>query len=230
MNTEKNTDKIRARRWGVAAATALLLCCGMVGGLWYQQQRAAFGMSEERQIEEQAAALEATPAQREQRLERLRTLREKWRPWALQHKAELQKMLRAQPNDQVTMTAVYNAVPPIPTLENAGFTLKEVSAALPGTNAFTWAGVSNMPKASNESDAEFASYQKFVAERLQENFAAMRDVSLSQAINTGRLETTLWVSGRITQRKWLNQDVPGQPSLILGSYQEVMPPYDFLKP
>lgn len=217
----QNAEKVRASRLAIVAATMLLLTCGIFGGLFYLQRQAASDKtSHESRIAAEQAALEPTEAVSAKRVQHLKLLHEKWRPWALQHKKELKRMLNG---DHAAMMAVYDAVPAKPKVEDAGFSSKELNSPVQGMN-FTW-----QPSGKLYASAEEKS--TVIAKRLQKHFATLHDIELSRSMNTGRSHITFWASGRITSSTYIDNPNAraGQPSMIEAPPEEIQPPYDFLQ-
>lgn len=217
----QNSEKVRSFRLAIVAATMLLLTCGIFGGLFYLQRQAASDKtSHESRIAAEQAALEPTEAVSAKRVQHLKLLHEKWRPWALQHKKELKRMLNG---DHAAMMTVYDAVPAIPKNEDAGFSGKELNSPVQGMS-FSWQPFGKMFKPSGEDS-------KAVAKILQKNFATLHDIELARSVNTGRTHITFWASGRITSSTYIDNPNAraGQPSMIEAPPEELQPPYDFLQ-
>ena len=172
-------------------------------------------------------------------LDKAKMLREKWKVWANAHSEIMKQLLHASDKGQAVLTQVYEAVPVVPTTQNAGFTGQDL-ASLPFQ--FTWNAATRVhhlnakqiedPNARRYMDKE----KQFAVKRLQAEFLQMRDVQISQAINFGSDQYELWASGRITQHTFipapspLSKTLPGQTSAPSGWVrQEIMPPYDFLQ-
>lgn len=231
-NKTTATEKVRTRHLALAAGVMLLLACGIFGSLFYLQRQATLSKSvaQQRTAAEQAA-LEPTSAEVTKRIAHLRELREKWRPWALKHKEELKRMLNAQPHDQAALAAVYNALPARPTIVDAGFTSTELRSGpvrlgwQPGAKLWAKAKISD-PKRQKQNAEDI----RGLAEEMQQNFAAIRDIKLSSSMNPGRAQTVFWASGRITENQRIDNPThgPGQPALVQATPQEIEPPYDFL--
>jgi len=184
-----------------------------------------------------------SPEVKAQFVEHAKMLREKWKPWAQKHQAELKRMLKASPNDQAAMLAVWNAVPPF--CGDVGITPQELMPTgdpLVGVG-FGWAGadknLGNGSPPRAEAAAAMNKISKMVAPQRRREFEMRRDIGIARG--GLRTETTLWVSGRITQRSLLSTDEYRGMSLkasaegreqtaedMWAPAQEVVPPYDFL--
>ena len=239
MNGSKATGAEKVQAWHlVIPATAVLLVVGGVfGGLFSLPRRAALSnMSPEAQNEARSKALEPTKTQVEQRVAHLRKLRGKWRPWALRHQKELRRMLHSRPAAQSAFSAVYTLLPVNPTLGEAGFTSKDLNLVVPGSEGFTWqpgAKAVDFSKIKQPSGGWVSGEdaRQMLTSLLQENFATRQDIQLSRSTNTGFSRTVLWVSGRITEEKEIDNPNPGpgRSAKVNAPPLEIEPPYDFLK-
>ena len=230
----QNKEKARSRVLIAAAVAMLLLACGVFGSLFYLQNRAA-APGEDAIVARYAAeqvALEPVSAEVAKRVEHIRQMRAKWRPWALEHKQELKRMLAARPNDQSAMMAVYDAVPANPTVAEAGFSEADFKS---GPVRLGWQPTAKLWAKANISDPNQQKQNekdiREIAQEMQKTFASMRDIKLSSSMNTGRSQTVFWASGRITENKRIDNPKhgAGQPSLIEAPPQQIEPPYDFLQ-
>lgn len=228
-------EKSRSRFLIIAAAVMLLLACGVFGSLFYlQRQSATSGEAAiEARVAAEKAALEPTEEISTKQIAHLNLLRDKWRPWALKHKEELKRMLRAESNDHAAFTAVYDAIPALPHVEDAGFTPKELDSSSPEM-MFSWQQVGKLNKSFGtdaKAQEDYKKNQQFRAKRLQRHFATLHDIELSSSMNTGRTHVTFWATGRITRGKWIDNPntSAGQPTQIEAPLEELQPPYDFLK-
>lgn len=218
-----NTEKAQTRRMAIAAGAVILICGSVFGGLFYLQRQAALSStSREAQIEAFNKSVEPSKAQVAQRMANVRQLREQWRSWALQHKSELRRMLRASPNEHSALVTVYNQLPEFPKRSDAGFTGKEADDA-----GFTW-----QPGTKLDSNADFIALQapeaqrnagQMLAARARKHFSDIRDIELSRSFNRGFSHTSLWASGRVTEEYYRGN--AGEKSMVA----EIEPPYDFLK-
>lgn len=239
-----NPEKVRTRRLAIAATAMLLLAGGVFGGLFYLQRQATLSsMSRDRQVAQINARLEPQAGEVEQRVAHLEKLREKWRPWALQHKELLKKTLHAQPNDEAAMMALYDALPTWWSVEAArkfgggsGGPLGRWDLDPPGEELdFSWQMGGKLDKllmvrSDRAGHAHVAASKQKEHDQIQQkrmallraNFKARRDVALSRSFKASRFNQYLWASGRITQTE-------RDSNLNEGPHKEIEPPYDFLQ-
>jgi hypothetical protein len=161
------------------------------------------------------------------RLEKVKLLREKWRPWAIKHKDLLKAMLTAKAGDKAALQAVLDTIPANPGSKGLGISRKDLiptgdlrAAMLAGTPAFTWQVPSNYKVPANfdpKKREEHARMMRMVNARIFNNFAYYRDFELSTSISYSRSMLKLWASGRVTE---------SEPP---GPQREIMPRFDFLK-
>lgn len=238
MSKPEVEDKRRNRRLGTVAITMFLLAIGVFGGLTYLQLRAGAPIDPATaQNEELEQKVEAT---RPARLAKIKELREKWRPWAEKHKELLKRMLNAKLSDRVALMAVYSVIPATPDASDktkvAGITRRDLVPDDPavlvrtGAPSFTWQPLDKLsqPKMDPKFKETYRRQKLFIAARLQENFARLRDIELSRSVNVGRSQLSLWASGRITESEAVRQPYRNGHILVDGPHQEVQPPYDFL--
>ena len=248
MDTTTYGQNLRNRRLVAGAVVMLLVASGIFGSLFYLQRRAQVSHNN---VKQQIAARNrrsiTTPEQKAEALARVKVLREKWRPWAVQHKTELQKMLRASPNDKTALASVWNVLPDGPDANLSAEDL--VPGGDPTTaSAYSW-GPSDKAIAQavlrdrNPDTKEVILKGMRAGEQSREDdFMAHRDVVLSTSLNTGRTHIYLWASGRVTERTRIppeqRQDIlrkvrarggSVRETDLYGPHQEVVPPYDFLQ-
>lgn len=226
-------QRARTKRLTIAAAVVLLLSCGFFGSLFYLRRQAETNETQyEKRIAAERVALEPTDVEFAKRVQHLSMMRDKWRPWALQHKTGLKRMLTANANDRVALKVVYDAVPAIATDKDAGFSKRELRS---GPVRLTWQPGSKLWAKFKSSDFKLQKRNdeeiRNMETKVQKDFTSMRDIELSTSINTGRSRLSLWASGRITKSKWIENPNPGPgaPSLVQAPLEEIEPSYDFLK-
>lgn len=220
-----NVEKARTRRLAIAAGVVILISGSVFGGLFHLQRQATLSSTtHEAQIEAFNKSVEPSKAQVAQRMANVRQLREKWRSWALRHKSELRRMLRASPDDHATLAAVYNQLPgfPLRSGAGAGFTGKEADDA-----GFSWQPGTKLDPNANFNALQAPEAQRnggqFLAARARKHFSDMRDIELSRSFNRGFSHTILWASGRVTEE--YDRGNAGEKPTV----EEIEPPYDFLK-
>lgn len=174
------------------------------------------------QVAAEQAAIEPSPTEVAKRVAHYQKLRAKWRPWALKNKELLQRMLHSEANDLRALKLVYKATPISPIIETAGFSIVELNGS-EKVSYFTWEPITKMNKDKRRIDR--------AAQVMSEHFVLLHDFKLSVSNNKGRSNTSFWVTGRITEQKWIdnpNGNLPDQPALIRGPIEEIEPLYDFL--
>lgn len=237
----EHEGKKHTRRLAFAAAGMFAAACCIVGGLFYLNGLAKNGAG---RVHRAGQIPDISASEKQQFIARATLLRDKWRPWALQHRTELQQMLSAQPGDQASLNAVLDVLPRNPT--QAGLTGQDLMpSGDPFVNVgFGWAPVSRgvaLPETANP-DIKLT-VQKIRGgrdQRIEDDFSAMRDTAIAGAIK-GQTFTTLWASGRITvrtklsskEREVISQKVRAEgrhirESDIFTPHREIVPPYDFL--
>lgn len=191
-----------------------------MGAFFLVRQRAA------RQYEGQFAAVESDPqedsASNQERIAQAKDLRKKWKPWALQHKALLQKMQQGNPQDASVALEVFTKIPVKLRGPEAVITVDDLAA---GQTHFTWQALESelvRPDAPISRDGQLRK------EAVAEDFAKEHDVLLSSSVNSGKSRIHLWASGRITETTVVkNPRVSGQPVYADPVSTEITPPYDF---
>jgi hypothetical protein len=174
--------------------------------------------AEERQQREiQARSDRMRPA----RLDKVKLLRAKLRPWAIKNKGLLKAMLKAKPGDETALQAVINAIPANPGSQGLGITPEDLmpqrdhqAAALAGTPMFTWQASSKNKAPANldpKRRDEYARSMRMSNARISNNFALYRDFEVSTSMGFSRSRFTLWASGRVTE------------SESPGPHREIMP-------
>lgn len=220
------------RRVLLLVIAAFLLSGGVLGSISYLKTRAKAGNYAQRE----QAVPDMAPELQDARLAKVKVLRDKWKPWALQHKAGLQQMLHG---DRSARDLVWQAIP-VSTIEinpSSGrpgdITGDDISK---GLHTFTWQPVlktnfttpdPTKPKLSLEGqNSETRSHTQ---QMLNDDFAQFPDIRLSQSRNSGAKTLSLWASGRIVEIETIhNPDKrSGQPS-FKEEYREIAPPYEFL--
>ena len=172
---------------------------------------------------------QASTASRSQMLAKANLIRDQWHPWAYQHKILLAKMLQAKPNDQKTLTEVYEALPVY--AGGVGVTLVGSKSFNPEATDFGWQPANkgerkllNVPARRTET----LKMEHIMHLFLQKDFTQFRDVELSKSMAPGRSSITLWASGRITEMTLNRQHILGQPAFVRTAPKEIVPPFDFL--
>ena len=221
--SQLNSEQTRTRRL-TGVALALLLVAGGIGGsafyLRHQSQATTTREAHIAEIEAFARSIEPTDPQVKQRVAQFRVLREKWKPWALQNKVQLQAMLNDKSANPATLEAVWQVTPANPDRTIPNFTLRSLEK--PGVK-FGWQPGSRRWKPDDKDKPSVD------AER-QRIFGEYHDIVLSSSINTGRSKTVFWASGRITQNDWVEnpKQGPDDNALIQAEPKELEPPYEFL--
>lgn len=186
---------------------------------------------DDKQRDAAKAQQETLKAQRNARLVKAEGLREKWRPWALKHRAILRSLLHAREDDQATLMYTWNALPPKAAADTTGFTQEYLSSPV----SATWQpGIKVSSSSKDPKDIKtLEDARQRVMRMVQADFIEMRDIRLSRISGVGTAaDTDFWASGRITERELGSRKLPKK---ILGfehggmPYQEIFPPYDFLK-
>ncbi len=190
---------------------------------------------ESRQREVQARSERMRPA----RLDRVKLLREKLRPWAIQHKQLLKAMLKAQHGDETALRAVIDAIPANPGSKGLGITHEDLmprrdhkAAALAGTPMFTWQASSKHKAPANldpKRREEYARSMRMLNARVSNNYARYRDFELSTSMGFSRSRLSLWASGRVTESEPQSRPYKNGFTLQDGAHREILPRYDYLK-
>lgn len=174
---------------------------------------------------------EAASVGRDAYLANAMVLRERWRPWALQHRRVLNHLVHAKGEDYAALTQAYDALPVFST--DAGMHLADINLDHPLSTDFTWNPAakarSSRPSPDPEWQAKSLRVDKSVLEHLRQNFAQYHDIEISQSCNNGTSHIVLWASGRVTEESLVRQYIPGKPTLAKGAPSQIAPPYDFLK-
>lgn len=230
MNQADIAERKRNRQLKLAATLMFSLSIILIGGLFFLQQQAAFGRygPPQRPVEDPKIVKEMSDA----RIAKAQLLRDQWKAWALLHKAELKRMLHAQPNETSAMTAVWEALPMA-----SGMPSNTIRRAdLYGNGAkFSWnpssKGIRLSINVTSKRQKEIAAHLAYKKRRLQHDFTTLRDVELSRSSNSGPATISLWASGRITENRLIENPhiAPGKPIFIEAPPVELAPPYDFLK-
>ncbi|MDF2440102.1 MAG: hypothetical protein JWN98_1086 [Abditibacteriota bacterium] len=236
-NRAGEIGKRHPRRLAIGAGAMLMLSCAVTGGIFHLQRRA---LSEEDSRAWRMATLnarfETTAAQKAISLERAKELREKWRPWALQHKTQLNAMLSAGPHGQAAAMTVWEAIPAIPGNTAIRATDLVPSADRTSDLGFSWwpiekARLNPAQTATNSKlQKHKAGMQRLLSHRMRQSFADWRDIVIAGSMNRGRTRVYLWASGRITEMRYRpSQERRGNMSAE-SAHQELVPPYEFLQP
>lgn len=242
----QSAGKKRDKKLVVAALAMFAIAFGVFGGLYYLQRQAQNNASGQNPApnEQFRQAADLTPQRKAQYVARAMELREKLRPWAMQHKAELSQMLRS-PGDQAAYSGVWNVLPANPRL--AGIDFRELASEDPlSTVSFTWAASSKASLADAPATLDpkvkesMRGGEKQLARERQIDFSTKRDIVVSSSM-TPRMEVNLWASGRVTERTMLPpQQKPEivrkvraqgrefSMSDMFTPYREIAPAYDFL--
>lgn len=220
-----------ARRRIIVGLALLLLFCGVAGQLLYSQLGSSTPAP--RPMRMTASAASAPNLSRDQqRLERARVLRARWRGWALEHRAEIKAMLGASLRDQQALMAVWKKVP-LGDYSPEGIRHQDL---LPDGNVFSDVGY-NWPAVERDLDPatvanpewrkNTVAAKRAMNGRLKRDFASHRDFVISQSGSVGSV-LSLWVSGRITE--W--EEAPRTERMKdqwAGTHRPIEPPYDFLQ-
>ena len=239
---EMKSEKVRTRRLTVAALAMFVLAVGVLGRYAYLQGQPRQSIRELRGPGYRQAP-DITSDAKAQSLARAKELRDKWQPWAMEHKAELKQMLTAQAEDQVVLAKVWDELPTSPA--QAGFTSQELAPNNDPTSAssFGWAPIEKTATKNLKPEMQQAVLKgvRQGDEMRQINFASHRDIVLATSLS-GRTHLRLWASGRITEqgmvpakdraalvRKVKAEGRTLRPSDLYQEHKEVVPPYDFLQ-
>lgn len=224
-----SNDQKKTQRLKVVIASLFLLSAMVFGTTFYLQKRADKAFNSQNA---QRFVIVQNPSE-DVDIAQAKNLRNKWRSWALKHQELLSRMLQAQPNDQFAFKAVWDVIPPWSNENDGGITdadlnLKQAPYSWNAVDKIIQPGREDRPATPKELE-EDAADKKYIQEKLQKDFAEERDIKISESVNTGPSNFSLWASGRITKSKLIPQKIPGQPSFLEGSEQEIVPSYDFLK-
>lgn len=237
-------EKQRTRRLVFAAAGMFFVSLCVFGSLFYLQGRATSGTGRVRKAH---ARTDISVAEKQKIVARASVFRDKWRPWAFSHRAELQQMLSSAPDDFKSFNAVWEKLPANPRY-GGGFTFQEL---VPNGNPLGGAGFGWAPLGRKtgpiknlrpDTETERKKMERIGGEERTDEFQAMRDVVIAVNVK-GLTWTSLWASGRITQRvlrppaespeifqKARAAGRKVRQSDIFTPHREVVPPYDFLLP
>lgn len=261
MNAHQIDDKARSRKL-MMSATMVLVAAVILGGFFYlQRQAGSVDSAPLPATAEEAFKADATkrgmiydsktksakwpdlsPGQQEVTVKKLKLIRQKWRTWAERNQSALKAMLRAQPNDEATLRAVYKGLP-----------VSEAARGIPNrdlipTNDFRAALKARIPllswnpveKGAVIPEKLRAQHEKSQHSRwviMKKDFAQMRDICISQSVTQPDPSFALWASGRITQSRRVNrrwEEVRNGrkvkiSSLEDGPHEEIVPPFEFLQ-
>lgn len=211
-----------------------LLSATIFGTMFYLQNRAKSVASSAKKM----GAVVVAVAQKQQsaKVSQARLLRDKWRPWALKNQRELKQMLGAQPSDESALKVVWDKVPAWSTQTDGGITDADLNSV---QAPFSWNAIEKETKIGREDNqdhaatpkeiADYTAARQFAQKQIRDDFVALRDIKISESIDTGSSTISLWVSGRVTESKLIPQTIIGQPAFAQGPIQEIEPPYDFLR-
>lgn len=245
-STSADKENTRTRHLAGIAAMALLLACGVVGCVLYLERQATTG----NYAAQDQSVFKLTQGEKAAHLAKAKLLREKWRPWAEKHKELLQRMLRAQSNDQTTLMTVYRTLPSDNIGGERGITSEDLvprrdlrSAINAKVPLFTWQAQGNKQvrfgndfKGQAELKTQYDASQRQFMQRMQQNWIVLRDVEISVSMNPGPSRISLWASGRVTESdtawKPFSGMIDGKPvkgvAPAYNPHRELTPPYDFL--
>lgn len=223
---------------GTVAATVIVACLASV--VWYSNRQntlAAPNQSFEAHLKAQRDAQSARALlQGEHKtltITHAKFLRDRWRPWALSHQNELRRMLKAKPDDQASLMAVWNVLPRFRGSDAMSQPITP-NDLITGGLKFSWNAGRPPKPVGNDPERQLAFHRMEATQKwsLQNNFKEVKDIQLSQSINTGTTIICLWASGRVTEST-VNLDSPvdidNRTSAFHLKHQEIMPPYDFLQ-
>lgn len=173
------------------------------------------------------------PGERDENIAKAKRLRELLRPWAMEHKTEIGRMLNTQGDDEQALAAVYNVLPSQPRQKGSPVTFENLSA---GTDKFTWdVGAEKMKLSPSVLDdpIQRGNHEKtihFEQDRIHKNYIAYHDIAISQSANLGTTAIKLWASGRITETtlKIENTRLGGGKIFDDAAEQEIIPRYEFV--
>ncbi len=237
--------KAGERRW--LAALGALLCVVAVGLFYLRSADANRAWAEgtyvhpDGVVEPSQAQKEVDAALVQAATDKAKRFRDKFRPWALGHKALIQKMLDAGPTDMAAQRAVVDALPK--NEMEAGFDNRDFDGR--ATPPFAWsaaakgmtrndpgvqAWIRKSPENAKLWDSMEKQGQKYGPKRAAERFAETRDFGVATSVNSGRYTIRLYASGRIAKIYYTGKSPkPGRQNLDAVT-TEIVPPYDFLQP
>lgn len=236
----KRPDKKRFNRRliaGMAAAIIIIIAAG-AGMLWnmrqedhdkyhdrYNDTKLLYGVNVvDKETEE------ASLRGRDAYLANAMVLREQWRPWALQHRGTLDRLVHAKGEDYAALMQAYDALPVFP---DADMHFANIDMNHPLSTDFTWnpslKAHGNKESFDPEQQAKLSRVNKSASEHLRQDFAQHHDIELSQSFNDGMSHIVLWASGRVTEESVVRQYIPGKDSQVKGAPRQIAPPYDFLR-
>jgi len=235
----KRPDKRRFNRWLVACVVvAITLVATGASILWninqeghdkyhdrYNDTKLLYGVHVVDKKTEEASSVS-----RDAYLANAMVLRERWRPWALQHSGTLNRLLHAKGEDHAAFMQAYDALPTFP---DASMHFANIDIDHHLSTDFTWnpslKAHSNRESSDPEQQAKKILVNKSVSEHLRQDFAQYHDIEISQSFNDGVSHIVLWASGRVTEESLVRQYIPGQSTLVKGTPHQIVPPYDFLR-
>lgn len=163
------------------------------------------------------------------RLAKAKMIREDVRDWAFQNKEQLRAMLASKGSDPQALKTVFKACP---------FTDSKVMTkpdTKSGAVKFGWLldpqKTLDSGQNMNTSDRRFLEGEVPKAElQLVQQFKEQSDFPIAVSASAGPVETMLWASGRITEKRWVANPnrTKGQKTVITLPDKELVPPYDFL--
>lgn len=175
---------------------------------------------------------EISAAERNANIAKAKHLRELFRPWALTHKPELERMLNAQGDDEQALASAYNMLPHQPQYKGTNITRADLAA---GQDQFTWdVGIEKMrlsPQMLNDP-LQRQNHEKtinFQKDRSHKDYVTYHDIAVSQAMSIGVKFIKLWASGRITETTLKIENTRyGNKMFDDANEMEIVPPYEFL--
>lgn len=232
MNKEQNPneEKKRARRLVFGAVAMLLISAGVFGGLSYLQSQARDGNDTRKSgsyTRPKRVVTEADKALAAARLVKVQMLRDKWRPWAEEHKEDLRAMLQG---DQGAMSRVWEQIPDVGPKGHNELALS-VADVEGGATPFSWWAIDKAvdPKLVAESK-RIAYILEVMAQKRKQDFSMWHDIELSQSSGSGPKRLRLLASGRVLEDRIIdNPDRGVGKPAAARVYREVFPAYDFLK-
>ncbi len=164
------------------------------------------------------------PGEAEARWADINRLREKMRPWAERNRDNLSRMRGA---DATAFRSVYDAIPMWPDEKIIGISSED-------TLEFTWNChvekdfAKDIAKADSITANRLQSsvtWSKFLLDYNQKKY---RDIALSDTWMSGRLQYTLWASGRITKSMSPERCKGNLKCLAEREHDDLVPAYDFV--
>ncbi len=217
-NTKDETR--RKTRQVILAMMALLISGGTLASLTYLQGQANKGQY----AQQNKYVPDMAPALQNARKKKAAELRERWRVWAIEHKADLKRMLNGDKNAQ---NLVWQSLPTLP--ESPSPLTHDILDA--GVCEYSWQPVLKISDWSTfqSSEGGKAQMRHNMQVDLQNGFQDYQDIWIAKSGNSGSKTVSLWASGRVTETETV-ENTPhrsGQPTFKEVS-RELVPPYHFL--